>query len=326
MIETCNSGKTGTGIMTARLLVALLVSATAGGALTVTSGCNRSWRAYTRSPIGVSTIGYGPAPLDRFTLPPEAQEHAFGLAFAEISHSLFPLATEHRRMAYLKKGKGHGGEIAARSYRKTRAVWAGLVACASLEIVAEVEVPPEWFHEPPNDWQPAKEWDNASYIAAQIARETAPYSVSTEDRSNVRSADAAMGFALRTLKPTPWSQESESEGPKCAARYILACWLVMEGMHDNANSEPYTRALLTLMESPENFRGLTADGHVIQWRRDDVLNGTYSVQTLRNLGGRRIEIRVKWAGLFFPTNFFGWGDVTIATFSGYAPGGTRVSE
>ncbi len=100
----------------------------------------------------------------------------------------------------------------------------------------------------------------------------------------------------------------------------------MEGMHDNFNSHPYMGALPEIVGKPQAFRRLTKDGYALTWRHDDVLQGMYSWYAIRNLGGRRIQIRAKFAGIFFPSSYFGWGGTTVDTFTGYTPGGTRVSE
>ena len=110
------------------------------------------------------------------------------------------------------------------------------------------------------------------------------------------------------------------------ARYFLACWLAMAGMHDNVNSSPAPDLLGLMLTRPEAFRGLTKEGHSVRWRHDRVLDGRYIAYTLRNFGGRRVEVRAQAVAVFLPTNCFGYGTATGNTFQGYAPGGTRVAD
>jgi len=291
----------------------------AGAVVALVSGCDRAWNAYGHAELGTSITGL--SVLRGY--PPEAQEHAFGLAFAQNGRCRFPLSMEHRRMALLKDDRNR---VVARSYCNSGNLWLAVFASMAQEYVAEVEVPAEWFREPPDDWRPEKDWQTAQAAAGEIGRQTAPYTYPPTSRVDVASLRAALGFALKRMSAPTAVEKAEGQGPKCAARYVLACLAAMAGMHDNANSHPDTDVLSRLVRRPQAFRGLTQEGHAVTWREDVFFEGFYSVYSIRNIGGRRIQVRAKWAGLFFPTSYFGYGTVTVSAFQGYAPGGTRVSE
>ncbi len=192
--------------MRTRAFVTSFVLAGTVAAITFACGCDRAWNAYSHAPLGASTIGRGNPAVDRFDLPPETQEHAFGMAFSQGGCTFLLWGTEHRRMAFLTN---HSGDIVARSYSNDGLAWFGLVAIPAYEMVAEFEIPDEWFHEAPDDWQPDKEWKHADGIANDIAEGTSPYTPLHKDRSYNERSGSALSFALRSLNPTEENGQSK---------------------------------------------------------------------------------------------------------------------
>lgn len=281
-------------------------------------GCDRAMTAYQRIPLEPPTRDDSLWDV----MPPEAQECALGQAWSQTGRVPVPLGAWHRRVAFLEDGRGHR---IAKTYRHAAVAWGILTGSMSYRVLLEVEVPPEWFIEPADDWQAKKEWGGSSFIASEIERQTSPAGHSAAGPKDVGSTAAALDFALRHFSPEPSPPGRATAGPRNVGRYVLASWLVMEGMHDNVNHHPAPELLSAVAERPAAFKGATGSSFDCRWRDDDPANGVYRRYRIRNMGGHRIQIEVVEDGLFFPTSYFGYGTAMVNAFGGYAPNGTRAS-
>jgi hypothetical protein len=313
MTVTCRAYR---GVRWQAVLVAILALMAAA------TGCDRAWEAYDRVPLGVSTIGVGLDSLRWSDLPSEAQECALGKAFAEGFRTAVPLGVAFNRMAYLEQHH----RVVGRLYTHCDSSFLMLAGLTTTRRVVEVEVPPEWFVEPPDDWDPEKEWGNAPYIAYQIGCQTAPYNPSLQkDYSAAESGEAAIEFALHNLKIQPASEYSEGTGKPNAGRYFLACWLVLEGMHDNLNSRTEIGFSTALVERPKLFRGVTEVGYDCRWHDDLQVPGVLVSREwrLRNLGDRRIRLEMSEFNFGAPVTVMGfwvWLSTCMQTFVGHGAG------
>jgi hypothetical protein len=280
------------------------------------AGCDQAWNAFERVPIGASDIGLGSVTVAHDAVPYEAQESPCGTAYVQAERSVLPLGYHMSRMAYLVDDDGN---VCARCYTSADSAWAILAGFAGQRLIVEVRVPSEWVAEPDTEWRPADSWQNGPSVSTAIAAFTAPGGSPRFVDRPPATAVLAIDYALGKLAPKTTTQATSRPQGKNAELYFLAAFAVMDGLHDNVNSRPYSEFLRGLVARQNAFKGITKDGFDCQWSESEPWEGIYWTYRVRNIGGRTIRVEASAGGVFSPLSLFGYGGTLFCTIQGIEP-------
>ncbi len=263
------------------------------------AGCNSPWRTFQAIQVGRPLPAVDPAKADK-----AETRSKYGLVRVSDVAWPVPLFVFTKRCSAFT---GTDGAVQAKSYDEFSSGHWGLFFTMTYHYVLEMDVPPEYFHPVPDDWDGQSKMDVAYALDFLMAMNRLFEPDEGESAGILEDAMAkldsgATSALAATSQPTSAPTTQGAAAARSAADWLLFQRSLLKGLPERwtpskrdfvgylilqsmMNSAAFSEliedrsALAALTRPGADVRGKTSDGH------------SYRV---RNLGGRRVRVDIEW--------------------------------